>query len=94
MQMTQRPSGWCSLFPTIALLILTSLVSFQTACAQQTLGAVLGTVTDPSGAILTSATIALSNNGSGLTRQTTSDNVQCSQGLGWVWCNRPSAARV
>ena len=74
MQMTRRPSGWCSVFPVIALLILISLMSFQTACAQQTLGAVLGTVTDPSGAILTSATIALSNNGTGLTRQTASDN--------------------
>ena len=31
-------------------------------------------MTDPSGAILTSATIALSNNGTGLTRQTASDN--------------------
>src|ERR1700733_3026507 len=74
MQMTRRPSGGGSVFPVIALLILISLMSFQTACAQQTLGAVLGTVTDPSGAILTSATIALSNNGTGLTRQTASDN--------------------
>ena len=35
MQMTRRPSGWCSVFPVIALLILISLMSFQTACAQQ-----------------------------------------------------------
>jgi hypothetical protein len=55
------------------LCILLMSVSFATATnswSQRTLGAVNGTVTDTSGAVLPKATVTITNNGTNLTRQT------------------------
>jgi hypothetical protein len=55
------------------LCILLMSMSFATATnswSQRTLGAVNGTVTDTSGAVLPKATVTITNNGTNLTRQT------------------------
>ncbi len=62
---------FCALL--IALSVVSPLFSFRAADAQQTLGAILGTVTDPSGAIVPSANVSLTSNGTGFTRQTVAD---------------------
>jgi Carboxypeptidase regulatory-like domain/TonB dependent receptor len=60
----------CHLFASLALLLVCAVASFgQTAET----GALTGTVTDPSGAVIVGADVTLTNSGTGQTRITTTD---------------------
>src|SRR5690242_12901246 len=57
-----------------AWLLLFFLLSFTAVSFAQGLGSILGTVTDPSGAVLANAKITVTEIGTGLVRATTSDS--------------------
>ncbi len=66
-------SGKCSR-AIVALVVLTLVASCMPAVAQSTYGAIVGTVTDSSGALVNGATVALINTGTSFERKTVTDS--------------------
>jgi Carboxypeptidase regulatory-like domain len=61
--------GWA-----LAIVILAILASGAAAFGQSTFGAILGTVTDPSGAVIMGASVTLTNTGTGVDRLTVTNS--------------------
>ena len=58
----------------ILLLVIFSLLSYGSILAQGTTGALSGTVTDPNGAVISGATVKVTNTATNYTRETTTGN--------------------
>jgi hypothetical protein len=57
-------SRWCRLLP-ILFLVIGCILGSQTASAQVATGSIQGTITDPSGAVVPSATVTITNKDTG-----------------------------
>ena len=67
--LAERPS----LVTSAIALILAVLLLPGSSGAQSTVGSIVGTVTDPSGAVLVGVKVDVTNTGTGITRTVTSD---------------------
>ena len=57
----------------VLAIVLCLIVGLAPLCAQSTTGAIVGTVTDPSGAIIAGATVTITNMGTNIAVKTTTD---------------------